>query len=142
MSRKQVTGSISKTVFTDVLLLLLGAILGLQSTMSMDEKKARNLPPVKLVETKSPSQSQGTASDSFPIVTVKKSKGEFQYFFNEKQMVYTTINSILKKTHPSRVLIRVDAESLPEIAGFIKWYGKLKNIGVRQISYVIKKGGS
>lgn len=141
MEKRQVTGGISRTVFTDVVLLLLAAVMGLQTTMSFDQTREANLPPVELPQVRNTPEQEGQTEIQRPKVTMRKVQGEIHYMYDRKKVSQNELVSLLKNKRITHLDLRIDQKTLPELAAFIGLYGDMRQAGVRRISYDVHTKG-
>ncbi|MFO7803335.1 MAG: hypothetical protein R6V55_13675 [Desulfovermiculus sp.] len=141
LEKRQVTGGISRTVFTDVVLLLLATVMGLQTTMSFDHNRESSLPPVDLPQVRSTPEREGQTEIQRPQVTMRKVQGEIHYMYESKKVSRNELVSLLKNKRISHLDLRIDQNTLPELAAFIGLYGDMRQAGVRRISYNVQTKG-
>ena len=131
----------SKIVFTDLMLLLVSVLMGLNSIMTFN-KVETELPPVNLPAVKA-GEKVGNTSVNKIFVTVKLGKNEKDktYFYNGKEVDLWQLMQILEKAKSPTVVLRGDRTVNYEWQEFCQLTWQLMKAGVKQISYATNQTG-
>jgi len=139
--------SSSRIVFTDLMVLLLSVILGLNSMMTFaQENREKDLPPVNLPSASKAMKGEDskTPGRAFVTITAGKAGAKNSYFYNGRKVDPAELGEILEAAKVHSVVLRADRD-----ASF-KWEElcRLKSdilikAGVKMISYAVteKEGG-
>ena len=132
----------SRTVFTDLMVLLVSVLIGINSIMSFEDgKKETNLPPVDLPKASKP-QGAGLSKAKPIYISIKAIKGQKAYFYNNQEVPLTLLIDLVKKSHLRTVVLRADRNVIFEWEEFCRLTSSLMQAGVKKISYSIQtKGG-
>jgi len=131
----------SKIVFTDLMLLLVSVLMGLNSVMTFN-KVETELPPVNLPAVSAGSKVGHTAVNRV-FITVRSGKGKKDktYFYNDREVELWELMEFLKKTKAPTVVLRGDRTVNYEWQEFCQLTWQLMKAGVKQVSYATNMNG-
>ena len=132
----------SKIVFTDFMILLVSALMGLNSVMSFSkELKEILLPPVNL-PLNSGVKEVGATATSKAYITIRTENNRKTFYYNNKEMTLWQLTEHIQKSHVPAVVLRGDRKTIFEWAEFCHLTAQLMKAGVKEISYAtsINKG--
>jgi len=131
---KYITPS-SKIVFTDLIILLVSVLMGMNSIMSFSQENY--LPPLNLPK---PGQSKEPGKTHIqPVyISIQNRFGKIQYFYNEKPCLMKEIFNKIDQAHVRIVIIRADKNYLLRWNDMTKFISRLIQVGVKEIGYAIQ----
>ena len=134
----------SKIVFTDLMILLVSLLMGLNSVMSFSlEAEETRLPPI-LIDPPAVSAVKdiGSTAAKRAFITIKSGQGGKRYFYNEQEAPPGRLIDIIRKANMATVVLRADRKESFEWQEFCQLTAQLMKAGVKEISYATKnKGG-
>ena len=134
----------SKIVFTDFMILLVSALMGLNSVMSFSkEHKEIPLPPVNL-PLNSGVKEVGTTATSKAYITIRTENNNKIFYYNNKEVTLWQLTEHIQKSLVPAVVLRGDQKTIFEWAEFCHLAAQLMEAGVKEISYATttKKGAN
>ena len=131
----------SKIVFTDLMILLVSVLIGLNSVMSFsEERKETILPPVSL-----PAASEvkgiGSTAPNRAFITICSGKDGKKYFYNKKEVALWQLMDLIETAGTPVVVLRGDRKTIFGWEEFCRLTSKLMKAGVKEISYATTKNG-
>jgi len=125
----------SKIVFTDLMILLVSVLIGINSTMTFNEE--RDLPPLDLPEISEAPQS-GSDGVNSAVITIDKKAGQEQFYYENKKVSRKQMVKIIKKSKISSVVLRCSQKINFSWDEFVQLNSDLSNAGVKAVRYSIK----
>ena len=132
----------SKIVFTDFMILLVSALMGLNSVMTFSTKvKELNLPPVTLPEVQRLNET-GASDTDIAVLTIKQDeRGETIYFYNKNKVTLCQLKKNIENASVTRLVLRGDKKTVFEWQEFCLLSSELSKSGVNVINYATTSKG-
>ena len=131
----------SRIVFTDMFILLVSVLMGINSVMSFSpEGKEAKLPPVNLPRT-SDIQDTGITALKAVFITIQPGEKQKVYFYNDQEVTLCQLMDLIQKAKAASVIIRADCQVNFKWEEFCLLTSKFMKAGVKEISYATSMDG-